>query len=89
MMATLAGLRLNTKWQFGMILTADYVPEMRLMVLGPVDSAYRTSRDRWNVMCLRDDTDPAEASAWLPGEVFTLSPSDAGLRIVASPEETE
>lgn len=67
-------------WQFGTILAADYW-DGRLMVLA-------RSSTMWSAIVLKEDDDPV-GTPWEIGQIITLHPDNAGLRIVASPEETE
>lgn len=66
--------------KFGDIVSMDYEPEMRLIVLARLPEGHPRKvrgplRQEWTSMVLRDNT-------WEIGQIVTVAPDIAGLRII-------
>lgn len=73
------------KFEFGMVLTADFLPQTRMMLVAPTKSGFA---GQWWAVVLCDET-LGDLPNWVPGAMVTLSPDNAGLRIVDTPEGSE
>ncbi len=72
-----------TTSMFGAIVTMDYEPELRIMLLCPLSEkdqiAMAGLMEVWSGVVLTDD--PANHHAWPSGSIITLAPGASGVSI--------